>query len=67
MSLLIAKKTQSMKNQVERSKVEQDHQHMESITWVAIEKMLADPLTKWGADTTALRTVLRTGRWERPT
>jgi hypothetical protein len=67
MSLLIAMKTQAMNKQVERSKVEQDHQHIESITWVAIEKMLADPLTRWGVDTTALRTVLRTGRWERPT
>jgi len=45
----------------------QGRQNMESIEWVAIEKMLADPLTRWGVDTTALRTVLRTGRWERPT
>ena len=56
----------SMRMHVERIKDHLLHQDIESVKWVATELMLADPLTKIKADTTALTTVLRTGIWRKP-
>ena len=58
---------QPVRVQIKRIKGHLDSQDIESLEWVAIKKMLSDPLTRQGDNTTALSTVLRTGRWERPT
>jgi hypothetical protein len=57
----------SMRLHVERIKDHLQSQNIETITWTLTDKMLADPLTKIKADTTNLITVLKTGKWEKPT
>ncbi len=56
-----------MRLHVERIKDHLQSQNIETITWTSTDKMLADPLTKIKADTTNLITVLKTGKWEKPT
>jgi len=50
---------------VHRIKDHLDHKDVKSVTWVSTEQMLADPLTKKKADTSALREMLKTGNWAR--
>jgi len=56
----------SMRLHVERIKDHLLNQNIESVKWVSTDKMLADPLTKARADTTALTSVLKTGIWRKP-
>jgi len=50
---------------VHRIKDHLNHKDVKSVTWVPTEHMLADPLTKKKADTSALREMLKTGNWAR--
>jgi len=56
----------SMRLHVERIKDHILNQNIESIKWISTDRMLADPLTKSRADTTALTTVLKSGIWKKP-
>ncbi len=50
---------------IHRIKDHLDHQDVKSVRWVPTEMMLADPLTKKKADTSALTELLATGVWRR--
>jgi hypothetical protein len=55
----------NMRVSIHRIQDHLDHKDVKSVNWVPTHMMLADPLTKKKADTSALTELLRSGIWRR--